>query len=569
MFINNKVEDMTVQTYNELQDFKKNLEKWIDEQIQSNKINQQAYCIFLSYGDSNQRCNVWNNVDTNIKLVVKRLLSFIEKIFEKNKKLLKFIKIDFAHNVEKQPWPSVVYQVINQEHNNHFRKGISLDENFNIAFMEQEIYGRAIIRGLRYDQANFFDEQNLNNAIKKKYPNIQKKITLDQLQFVWTFETYGAIYEANQFVELQSGDCQNGVRVLTENKKEHLTSLVENNANFLYQQIQESGRFIYGYFPAFDRELKSYNTVRHCTSVYALIESFEVKEQKQYWKKIYKAIQYAIDTFYREKQENVAFMIDGEKDQEIKLGSNAAAILMFTKYQELTQDDRYQKYAEAIANGILAMIDAEGQTTHVLHYPSYEIKEKFRIVYYDGEAALALLRLYQLNHDEKLLATVKLMFEHFIEKKYDKYHDHWLSYCTNELTKICPEEKYFQFGLNNYLKHMNFIKNRKTAYATFLEMLMSAYKMVNRLEEQGYKDLYDKAEFEKLKELIEIRSEFQRSGFFYPEVAMYMERPDKMLNAFYVRHDRFRTRIDDQEHNLSGYVAYVNYFKDGGYLVDK
>lgn len=560
---------MSVQTYNELQDFKKNLEKWVDEQIQSNKINQQAYCIFLSYGDSNQRCNVWNNVDTNIKLVVKRLLSFIEKIFEKNKKLLKFIKIDFAHNVEKQPWSSVVYQVINQEHNNHFRKGISLDENFNIAFMEQEIYGRAIIRGLRYDQANFFDEQNLNNAIKKKYPNIQKKITLDQLQFVWTFETYGAIYEANQFVELQSGDCQNGVRVLTENKKEHLTSLVENNANFLYQQIQENGRFIYGYFPAFDRELKSYNTVRHCTSVYALIESFEVKEQKEYWEKIYKAIEYAIDTFYREKQENVAFMIDGEKDQEIKLGSNAAAILMFTKYQELTQDDRYLKYAEAIANGILAMIDAEGQTTHVLHYPSYEIKEKFRIVYYDGEAALALLRLYQLNHDEKLLATVKLMFEHFIEKKYDKYHDHWLSYCTNELTKICPEEKYFQFGLNNYLKHMNFIKNRKTAYATFLEMLMSAYKMVNRLEEQGYKDLYDKAEFEKLKELIEIRSEFQRSGFFYPEVAMYMERPDKMLNAFYVRHDRFRTRIDDQEHNLSGYVAYVNYFKDGGYLVDK
>ncbi len=554
---------MTVQTYNELQDFKKNLEKWIDEQIQSNKINQQAYCIFLSYGDSNQRCNVWNNVDTNIKLVVKRLLSFIEKIFEKNKKLLKFIKIDFAHNVEKQPWPSVVYQVINQEHNNHFRKGISLDENFNIAFMEQEIYGRAIIRGLRYDQANFFDEQNLNNAIKKKYPNIQKKITLDQLQFVWTFETYGAIYEANQFVELQSGDCQNGVRVLTENKKEHLTSLVENNANFLYQQIQENGRFIYGYFPAFDRELKSYNTVRHCTSVYALIESFEVKEQKQYWEKIYKAIEYAIDTFYREKQENVAFMIDGEKDQEIKLGSNAAAILMFTKYQELTQDDRYLKYAEAIANGILAMIDAEGQTTHVLHYPSYEIKEKFRIVYYDGEAALALLRLYQLNHDEKLLATVKLMFEHFIEKKYDKYHDHWLSYCTNELTKICPEEKYFQFGLNNYLKHMNFIKNRKTVYATFLEMLMSAYKMVNRLKEQGYNDLYDKAEFEKLKELIEIRSEFQRNGYFYPEVAMYMERPDKILNAFYVRHDRFRTRIDDQEHNLSGYVAYVNYFKNG------
>lgn len=92
---------------------------------------------------------------------------------------------------------------------------------------------------------------------------------------------------------------------------------------------------------------------------------------------------------------------------------------MLTKYQELTQDDRYLKYAEAIANGILEMIDVKGETTHVLHYPSLEVKEKFRIVYYDGEAALALLRLYQINYDERLLSTVKRMFEHFIEKKYE------------------------------------------------------------------------------------------------------------------------------------------------------
>ena len=27
---------------------------------------------------------------------------------------------------------------------------------------------------------------------------------------------------------------------------------------------------------------------------------------------------------------------------------------------------------------------------------------------------------------------------------------------------------------------------------------------------------------------------------------MYMARPDKILHAFYIRHDRFRVRIDDQ-----------------------
>ena len=85
--------------------------------------------------------------------------------------------------------------------------------------------------------------------------------------------------------------------------------------------------------------------------------------------------------------------------------------------------------------------------------------------------------------------------------------------------------------------------------------------MVSRLKAQGFDDLYAESKFEDLKKLIESRVEFQhKTGFFYPEMAMYMSNPSKILNAFYVRHDRFRTRIDDQEHNLSGYVAYYNFF---------
>lgn len=549
-----------MQSYNALQDFKKALKNWIENTIKEKQIQDNKICIFLSYGQMNNRCQVWNSCDEEISKVLKRLNNFIDKTFEKNKNILELLKIDIAYHIQKQPWSEVNFQVTHQQHNNHYRRGISFDENFDIVFLEQEIYGKSIIRGLRYDQPNFFDEANLNSAIKKKYPQNNTDIKLEKIEVAWTFETYGAIYENNDFITLQSGGCVNGVRELTGDKKTHITSLIEKNSDFLHQQIQADGRFIYGYFPAYDRDIKSYNTVRHCTSVYALLESFEVKENDEYWPKIEASIKYALDAFYREKSIKLGFMIDGEKNQEIKLGANAGAILMLTKYQELTNDKKYLKYAESIANGILEMIDANGETTHVLSFPDYAVKEKFRIVYYDGEAALALLRLYQLNHDKKLLATVKLMFEHFIAKNYEKYHDHWLSYCTNELTKICPEEKYFQFGLNNYLRHMNFIKNRKTAYATFLEMMMSAYKMVTRLKQQGHEELYQKAEFEQLKELIEIRSEFQRTGFFYPEVVMYMARPDKILNAFYVRHDRFRTRIDDQEHNLSGYIAYINYF---------
>lgn len=453
--------------------FQRQLNLWLEQVVQHVPSLKQDIILFLSYGPKDQRCSVWHSEKTNLEQAKKQLLDFINEQFAQSP-LDDYIKIDVAYNLTKQAWKEVEQQVHHQFHNNHYRKGIGFDEYCSVAFLEQEIYGKAIIRGLSYDKPNFFDETNLNYAVKQKYNAPKPQIKLQELQDIWTFDTYAAFYENGQFINLASRYDANGIRAISSNKKQHFQSLIEKNSVFLHDQIQENGKFIYGYFSAYDRDIRNYNTVRHCTSVYALLETFEVQSKPEYWPKIHTAIQYALTNFYKEKDSETSFMIDGKEGEfEIKLGANAAAILMLTKYQEITQKNDYQKYAEKLANGILKLIDSNGSTTHVLNYPDYDLKEKFRIIYYDGEAALALLRLYQINQDSRLLETVKLMFECFIEKRYEKYHDHWLSYCTNELTKICPEDKYFIFGLNNYLKHFIFIRNRKTTYATLLEMLMA------------------------------------------------------------------------------------------------
>lgn len=77
----------------------------------------------------------------------------------------------------------------------------------------------------------------------------------------------------------------------------------------------------------------------------------------------------------------------------------------------------YLPFAQKIANGILTMINHNTmESIHVLNYPDLSVKEKFRIIYYDGEAALALLRLYQIDNNPKWLETVELMFDRFIKK---------------------------------------------------------------------------------------------------------------------------------------------------------
>ena len=554
---------MTITTISALEQFKQQLSDHFFKQVQQH-IDVSNAVIFCSYGEQTQRCQVWNSSCSDFSSSQQQFFDFLAHQFTLQPAFATLIKIDVAFNIQQEKWSDIEQVLKNQLHNNHYRKGISFDADFKHCFLEQELYGKAIIRALSYNTPNFVDEKNLNSSLLRKYPNQSCTIKIADLQQVWTFDTLAVIYEDRQLIPLHSQFSANGVRYLLEPKKKHFKKMIEANAEFLSRQIQMDGRFAYGFFPAYDREIRSYNTVRHCTSVYALLETLIIQPDKRLIEKIQSAIDYALQHFYIEKQPELAYMLDGDEAKgldEIKLGANAAAILMLSKYQEITGDDRYLAYARHLANGILSMVNETGETTHVLHYPSYEIKEKFRIIYYDGEAALALLRLYQWYADEKLLQTVKQMFERFITQKYDRYHDHWLSYCTNELTKVCPEEKYFQFGLNNYLKHMVFIRNRKTAYATLLEMMMAAYQMVCRIRVLGLDQLFEKAQFEELKRLIEFRTEFQRTGFFYPEVAMYMARPDKVLNAFYVRHDRFRVRIDDQEHNLSGYIAYVQHFE--------
>lgn len=518
------------------------------------EINGEFY---ISLGIENGKADV--KFFQNTKNLKRDILNYCDKFRKKKNTYPQWIKIDIVTRTE-----DIFYDDLRLEmeecRRNYIEYGIVLDEMWNLSFLPEVINANAFIKPKELGKERNLSEKNINNYLLKY--TTQKRAFKHELysgKRVRKFFTKSFILDEEEVFELEESGYEKGLRKV-ENLSEELDKLIATSTNFLKNEIQSNGKYIYGYFPHFDKEIGFYNNLRHSSSTYALIEGLDYTDQEI--NIAAKPIQYLIDNYLFEKEGKGYIFDDTNQINEIKLGQSSAFIFAVCEYLKYDKNDQFLKAAQLVAEGLLSMIDLNnGDTTHVLNYPTLTVKEKFRIIYYDGEAALALLRLYQRDGNEKWLDIVKVMFEKFIAKDYWKYHDHWLGYCTNELVQISPDERYFELGIKNVAGHLDYIYQRETTFPTFLEMMMATYHLVQKAKALGMDDLIkENIDEEKFLNTIHKRAEYQRVGYFYPEIAMYFKNPKRILNSFFIKHHGYRVRIDDIEHYLSGYVQYQKVF---------
>lgn len=549
------------------QEFEASLEKLKDYIIEDKATfqqinNQSSVTIFLSIGFEDKRATVFNAKNKKFSQAWANIHNQGRSYLRGVKEQFISLKVDIVTDII----PVSIYefiQRITKTKKNYFRQGVSFSKDFKHAFLEQELNGNAVIQIDPETKRGFIKEKNIQHYIKKHRPKLSP-VNFNQLDKVYLFETKGYFFENSQCFPLKQGEYDNGRRD-TQLHANEVKMMVDRAQQYLVSLSKPNGEFVYGYFSYFDKEIKFYNMLRHCSTLYAMVESYEFIPDEQVSQAIHRGIEYLMEKkIYVDDAKETAYVIDGvEEDKlEIKLGANAAAILALTKYAEVFNDYQYIPIAQQLAKGILELQKENGSFVHVLDYPSLEVKQEFRIVYYDGEAAFALMRLYKIDRDNQWLQAVEHAFEYFIENNHWKHHDHWLSYCTNELTLYKPLRKYYQFGLQNVQNKLDYIYKRITTYPTFLELTMAAYHMIHRIKEEGQGDLLTELDFDesKLEATIHRRAEYQRNGFFYPELAMYFKNPKRIVGSFFIRHHSFRTRIDDVEHYLSGYCAYYHLF---------
>lgn len=503
-----------------------------------------GHVVFLSVSDGDARAKVYSGKGKSLSDAWDDAAQRAAKAMKGATDAPRWLRAD----VVSSSWPATALDMLTEleETASGFDfNGLALDPQFGAALVEGELNGRRI-----YDyKDDRVDVDRVNDWLEE---NGQKPLKILPDNMVG-FKCWGWFCDENDAVyPLCREGADTGRRQVPALDADYAKQLIDTASAFLMDQVQPDGTFIYGIRPQFDKVIDDYNMLRHSGTIWSLICRYRMYPDDALKEKIDHTIAYMISQL-KYDEDGAAYMYEADSD-EIKLGGNGIAIVAMTEYMDVFQNEDYREVCEALGEGILKQQDPDnGSYWHILTR-DFSRLEQFRTVYYDGECTFALTRLYSLTGDQKWLDAACKAIDHFIAEDYTQYRDHWVAYSLNEVTKYVDRPDYWAFALANATNNYKRIMGRSRTYPTNLELLISSFETWQRMVEKGI----DTGDFDvvELLNVISARANRQLSGYFYPESAMYMANPQRILGAFMMRDDKFRVRIDDVQHNIGGFYLY-------------
>lgn len=539
----------------------------VEELLSKMRTKLVSPLLIISIGKFAERSQVVELYGDNYQTIWNDFLSYYKR---KNLEQAPYFRLDVVTEEKKITFQELQELIGSVKRNNYGDFNFRVNGRKKQSFLMEELVGNAILKPSKEHKVGrnlpelSIDDQNYRGYMKRKYGIRNAKTAQLSTAPLYLFKTEAFYFENDQVFPLIDYGNGNRVRSVSVLNLNQITDLViEKGSDYLKRQLTETGQFIYGYFPCYDQRIEGYNSVRHFSSLYALAEAAGYTNDQQIKPLLEKSLQWGIQHLLSEVSGYLLVKEPLSSSVEYKLGAQATAILAIAKYSEVTGDSQFQPILRRLIVSVKdKFITKDNRTIHVLD-SQLQIKETFRIVYYDGEILFALLRAYGIFKEANIMQICEDLMNQFIADGYQKYHDHWLSYATNELLIYQEKKEYYQFGLDNALGNINFIDKRDTAYPTMLELLVAASKMIEKLSSSELKTqiFQSSKEFNVVKDRINsvMRKRVQHeitTGFMFPEFAQFFKQPNTISYGFFARHDRFRMRIDDAEHFLSGLINY-------------
>ena len=224
---------------------------------------------------------------------------------------------------------------------------------------------------------------------------------------------------------------------------------VTRAADYVLRQIQPDGKFFYQYYPLEDRHSAGdYSLPRHAGTTWFLSLAYRQLKQQRYLAGARRAIDYLGQHAVPRACRSTPYACVGS-DAYADLGSAALAVVAIAEYQGATGDTRFEQLARRLGRFIVWMQKDNGDFCHQ-YFPSRQKKNCHDILlYYTGESALALGKLYELTHDRQYLGPLERALDFLTGEKYDFFmgqffisEDHWTCIAAEAAPPSLRKEQY-------------------------------------------------------------------------------------------------------------------------------
>ncbi len=183
-------------------------------------------------------------------------------------------------------------------------------------------------------------------------------------------------------------------------------------ARYLVEHLGANGRYIY------EQNLTTgtatdpskpgpYSLPRHCGTTYFLAEIYRITKEEWLREPIERAFAHLNElvlsggcTRTLPDGTELACVVD-RGEGTANLGSTALGVVALAEYQRATGDTRYLALATKLSNWMLWMQRPDGSFRHLYKVRTQEADDKTMMLYFSGEAALALARMYAATGDER------------------------------------------------------------------------------------------------------------------------------------------------------------------------
>lgn len=230
---------------------------------------------------------------------------------------------------------------------------------------------------------------------------------------------------------------------------------------FLVGHLAPSGRYIY------EHDLNTgfktsptggaYSMPRHAGTTYFLAELYRITKEEWLREPIERAFAHLAELLSSGRCAGT--LPDGQPfdcvldrhEPVAHLGSTALTVVALAEYQRATGDTRYLPLATKFATWILYMQRPDGSFRHVFDPKTKQPDDKAELLYYSGEAALALARMHVITGDAKYAKAAERGLDWLVDW-YDFFlggflygEEHWTCIAAEAAWPAAKRDKYREF----------------------------------------------------------------------------------------------------------------------------